>query len=121
MTNCRNRFDWRLLCRVLFSHLSPINVLLTLHQFPVIALLRLHLFISDKRSSHTGFWIPGAGFQSLSVELGFWIPIFSRIPDSTSKICRILESGFPYMERAERGHHEVIVFGFTQETSVFAR
>ena len=72
--------------------------------------------MSDKRSSHTGFWIPGAGFQSLSVELGFWIPIFSRIPDSTSKICRILESGFPYMGRAERGHHEVIVFGFTQET-----
>ena len=35
-----------------------------------------------------GFWfrglefqIPGTGFQSVSVELGFWIPIFSGIPD----------------------------------------
>ena len=32
-----------------------------------------------------GFRISGTGFQSLSVEVGFWIPIFSRIPDSTSK------------------------------------
>ena len=40
-----------------------------------------------------GFWIPrrgfpisGTWFQSLSVELGFWIPILSRIPDSLSCI-----------------------------------
>ena len=40
-----------------------------------------------------GFWfrglefqIPGTGFQSLSVELGFWVPIFSGIPDSFSCI-----------------------------------
>ena len=39
-----------------------------------------------------GFWIPsrwfqipGSGFQSVSVEFGFWIPIVSRIPHSTSK------------------------------------
>ena len=30
----------------------------------------------------SGFRIDGAGFQSLSVELGFWIPIVSGIPDS---------------------------------------
>ena len=31
------------------------------------------------------FRIAGTGFHSLSVELGFWIPIASGIPDSTSK------------------------------------
>ena len=30
--------------------------------------------------SRRGFRIPDTGFQSLSVELGFWIPIVSRIP-----------------------------------------
>ena len=32
-----------------------------------------------------GFWIPGTGFRTLSVELGFRIPMVSRIPDSMSK------------------------------------
>ena len=32
-----------------------------------------------------GFRILGTGFLSLSVDLGFWIPIVSGIPDSTSK------------------------------------
>ena len=73
-----------------------------------------------------GFGIPGTGFQSLSVEFGFWIPVSSgpgfripwalyripkpRIPDSTGNIfpgfciprekfsCS-LESGFSYMGR----------------------
>ena len=40
---------------------------------------------------HNGFRIPDIGFQSLSVELGLWIPIFCGIPDSLS--C-ILYSGF---------------------------
>ena len=31
---------------------------------------------------YRGFRIPGNGFQSLSVELGLWIPIVSGIPDS---------------------------------------
>ena len=30
--------------------------------------------------------IPGTGFQYLSVELGFWIPVVSGIPDSLSCI-----------------------------------
>ena len=34
----------------------------------------------------SGFRIDGAGFQSLSVKLGFWIPIVSGIPDSFSCI-----------------------------------
>ena len=33
-----------------------------------------------------GFRIAGTGFHSLSVELGFWIPIASGIPDSLSCI-----------------------------------
>ena len=33
-----------------------------------------------------GFRIPGTGFRSLLVKFGFWIPIFSRIPDSLSCI-----------------------------------
>ena len=43
-----------------------------------------------------GFWIPrrgfrilGAGFQSLSMELGFWIPIVRGIPDSLSCVLNI--------------------------------
>ena len=69
-----------------------------------------------------GFWIPDTGFQSLLVELGFWITIVSGIPDFLScipdskaqdsefhkqkvhgfripqaKNSRILESRFPYM------------------------
>ena len=43
-----------------------------------------------------GLWIPrrgfrilGTGFQYLSVELGFWIPIVSGIPDSKAQ-----DSGF---------------------------
>ena len=32
------------------------------------------------------FRIPDTGFQSLTVELGFWIPIVSGIPDSFSCI-----------------------------------
>jgi len=47
------------------------------------------------------FRIPGTGSQSLSVEPVFWFPIFSGIPDSTSKIfldCGILDS-FQYMGR----------------------
>ena len=57
---------------------------------------------------YRGFQIPGTGFQSLSVELGFglqslvgfWIPwvVFripkSMIPDSTSKFSQIPDSGY---------------------------
>ena len=61
------------------------------------------------------FWIPDTGFQSLSVELGFWIPIVSWIldslncsPDSKAQDCWFhkqnilgfrIQSGFHYMER----------------------
>ena len=37
-------------------------------------------------SPRCGFRIPGNGFQFFSVELEFWIPIVSRIPDSLSCI-----------------------------------
>ena len=33
-----------------------------------------------------GFRIPGTGFQSLSVEVAFRLPIVSDIPDSLSRI-----------------------------------
>ena len=44
-----------------------------------------------------GFQIPGTGFKSLSVELGFWISIVSKIPDSLSCIpdSRIHKPNFP--------------------------
>ena len=64
----------------------------------------LHLFTSCKGiQDRLGFWIPrcgfqipGTGFQSLSVELGFWIPIVSEIPDSMSCIpdSKTRDSGF---------------------------
>ena len=45
---------------------------------------------------HRGFQIPGTGFQSLSVELGFVVPIFAGIPDSLSCIpdSKAQNSGF---------------------------
>ena len=82
-------------------------------------LKKMFLFITHSPHGNQdilGFWIPrrgcriaGTGFQSLSVELGFWIPIVSgipwaviwipkpRIPDSTSKHVPDLEYGFPYI------------------------
>ena len=71
----------------------------------------LHLFTSCKLEiqDSLGFWIPRSGFQIpgtvfqyLSVELGFWTPIVSGIPDSMSCIpdsilSKIFPvSGFPY-------------------------
>ena len=43
-----------------------------------------------------GFQIPGIGFQSLSVELGFRIPIVNVIPDYWSCIpdSKVQDSGF---------------------------
>ena len=43
-----------------------------------------------------GFRIPGTGFQSLSVELGFWIPIASGVADSLSCFAdsKTRDSGF---------------------------
>ena len=35
--------------------------------------------------SRWGVRIPGTGSQLLSVELGFWIPIVTGIPDSLSR------------------------------------
>ena len=44
----------------------------------------------------TEFQAEDFGFQSLSVELGFWIPIVSEIPDSMSSILesKAQDSGF---------------------------
>ena len=39
-------------------------------------------------ATDSGVRIPGTGFQSLSVELGFWTPIVCGIPDSFSLRCR---------------------------------
>ena len=47
--------------------------------------------------SANGFWIPFLA-ESWIPKAGFWIPKLS-IPDSTSKISLIPESGFPYMGR----------------------
>ena len=49
----------------------------------------------SKASSHA-FRIPGTGFQYLWLELGFWIPIVSGIPDSLSCIpdYKTQDSGF---------------------------
>ena len=43
-----------------------------------------------------GFQIPGYLFQSLSLELGFWIPVVSGIPDSLSCIpdSKVQDLGF---------------------------
>ena len=42
------------------------------------------------------FRIPSTSFQSLSVELGFWIAIFSGIPVSYTAVFRIPKPSIPY-------------------------
>ena len=42
-----------------------------------------------------GFRIPGTGFQYLSVELVFWIPIVIRVPDSKVPDSGIHGKNFP--------------------------
>ena len=51
--------------------------------------------VTGIKDSH-GFWIPRPGFRSLLVKFGFWIPNFSRIPDSLSCIpdSKAQDSGF---------------------------
>ena len=51
-----------------------------------------------------GFRIPGTGFQSLSVEPGFWIPIASGVADSLSCI--------PDAKARDSGFHMQIFSGF---------
>ena len=43
-----------------------------------------------------GFRIPGTGFQSLSMEHGFWIQIVNGIPDSVSCIPGSIARDFPF-------------------------
>ena len=45
-----------------------------------------------------GFQIPATGFQSFSVKLGFWIPVFSGIADSFGCI--------PDSKAQDSGSHE---------------
>ena len=74
-----------------------------------------------------GFWIPihgsripGTGFLSLSVELGFRILIVSWIPDSKAqdsgiqkeKVPHFPELGFPFMERNYREKVAIIVITY---------
>ena len=66
----------------------------TLHQSRLLYCRPMHKGIQDSLGfciPRRGFLIPGTGFQSFSVELGFWIPIVSGIPNSLS--C-IRDSGF---------------------------
>ena len=50
-----------------------------------------------------GLWFPGAGFQSFSVERGFWIPFLSGISEYLSSILdsKALDSGFHEQNVAE--------------------
>ena len=50
------------------------------------------------------FRIPGTGFRSLIVKFGFWIPIFSRVPDSLSCI--------PDSKSQDSGFHKKKLLGF---------
>ena len=81
------------------------SILRTADTFPIVASLPpknsyFFIFASPVRRLHvresrtvldSGFYdcgihIPGTGFQYLSVELGFWNPVVSGIPDSLSCI-----------------------------------
>ena len=52
--------------------------------------------VKDSLGFDSGFQIPGTGFLSLLLKFGFWIRIFSRVPDSLSCILdsKIQDSGF---------------------------
>ena len=61
--------------------------------FARLCIITPHISESQTSSRSLGFWTasrgirpPGTGLQSLSVKLGFWIPIVSGIPDSLSCI-----------------------------------
>ena len=62
---------------------------------------KVYLMISSPhvRESRTvldsRFRIQETGFQYLSLELGFWIPIVSEIPDSTTKDSEFHKQNFP--------------------------
>ena len=88
---------------------------------PIGIVICIAIYHPEKRIQYSlGFWIPprgfpipGTGFQSFSVELGFWILIFIGILDSKvqyfgfnlqnflgfripqANICQIPELGFP--------------------------
>ena len=51
--------------------------------------------VLDSGFQSSGFRIPGTDFQSLSVELGYWILIVSGIQDSLSCIFKILRPRIP--------------------------
>ena len=71
-------------------------------QMPGGGMLKLRF---DRYITKAGMFgrIPGTGFQPLSVELGFWIPVVSGIPDSNAQDSRFhrqkflgfRKSGFP--------------------------
>ena len=54
----------------------------------IVAVCRLVIHLSlnnfEYWTQRHGFRILGTGFQSLSVELGFWIQIVKEVPDSLS-------------------------------------
>ena len=65
---------------------------------------KVYLMISSPhvRESRTvldsRFRIHETGFQYLSLELGFWIPIVSEIPDSTTKDSEFHKQNFPVFQ-----------------------
>ena len=72
-----------------------------------------------------GFRIPATWFQSLSVELGFWIPILSWIPDSLSCIperiseFRILQAKFSQGQDSKSGRRRWLIFRFSRVCSKY--
>ena len=70
--------------------------------------------------THCGFQIPGTEFQSLSVKLGFWSPIVSRIPDSLSCILdsKVQDFGFHKKIFRNSGFHRQKFPGFRNPNSL---
>ena len=58
-----------------------------------------------------GFRIPGSGFQSFSVQLGFWIPIFSGIPDSQSCILHSKTQDFGFHKQISLTQSGMLILG----------
>ena len=62
----------------------------------------------------SGFHFVGTGFQSLSVELGFWIPIVSEIPDSKAQDSGFHKQKFPDFLTWGRRGAESLLSGHTK-------
>ena len=98
------RFEFR------FENLKSISVLILFVYKLMIGSSKNNRGSYPTQPSNNWAQIPGTDFQFLSVELGFWIPIVSGIPDSLSCI--------PDSKAQDCGFHKQNFHGFRNPYSI---